>query len=126
MLHRQASEHTQSGQDTKDSQGTQDNTAALPDNTMAVIEHLLRSVVEALVEEKSLVQVDSHTDETTTTLTLKVAPRDIGRVLGRQGRTATSLRTILQSAGIKYQRRLKLDITEIEQVPAQDMPASEL
>jgi predicted RNA-binding protein YlqC (UPF0109 family) len=78
------------------------------------IETMIRSFAEAIVEDKSLVQVGSKTDEWGTTVTLNVAPKDIGRVLGKQGRIARSLRTILQCVSVSQGRRVSLAIGEAQ------------
>jgi predicted RNA-binding protein YlqC (UPF0109 family) len=50
--------------------------------------------------------------EQTTVLALRVAPGDLGRVIGKQGRTARSIRTILGAAAMKLQKRFALEILE--------------
>jgi hypothetical protein len=50
--------------------------------------------------------------EQVTVLELKVAPSDLGKVIGKQGRTARSIRTILGAAGMKVNRRFTLEILE--------------
>jgi hypothetical protein len=50
--------------------------------------------------------------EQVTVLELKVAPSDLGKVIGKQGRTARSIRTILGAAGMKLSRRFTLEILE--------------
>ncbi|MBI1896521.1 MAG: KH domain-containing protein [Acidobacteria bacterium] len=50
--------------------------------------------------------------EQTTVLELKVAPGDLGKVIGKQGRTARSIRTLLGAAGMKLNRRFTLEILE--------------
>ena len=50
--------------------------------------------------------------EQVTVLELKVAPSDLGKVIGKQGRTARSIRTILGAAGMKLNRRFTLEILE--------------
>ena len=50
--------------------------------------------------------------EQTTVLELKVAREDLGKVIGKQGRTARSIRTILASAGMKLKKRIVFEIIE--------------
>jgi predicted RNA-binding protein YlqC (UPF0109 family) len=50
--------------------------------------------------------------EQTTVLELRVAPSDLGKVIGKQGRTARSIRTILGAAGMKLKKRFTLEILE--------------
>ena len=61
------------------------------------------------VEFKTLLVVDG---EQVTVLELRVHPEDLGKVIGRQGRTAKSMRTILGAAGMKLRKRLTLEILE--------------
>jgi predicted RNA-binding protein YlqC (UPF0109 family) len=72
--------------------------------------------MQQLVEKIAKALVDSPDDVAVTggegVLTLKVAPADLGKVIGKQGRTARSIRTILGAAGMKQNRRITLDIVE--------------
>ena len=56
--------------------------------------------------------VNTVEGEQVTVLELKVHPTDLGKVIGRQGRTAKSIRTILGAAGMKMKKRLTLEILE--------------
>jgi hypothetical protein len=58
------------------------------------------------------VQVKELLGEQTTVLELKVAPGDLGKIIGKQGRTARSIRTILGAASMKLNRRYTLEILE--------------
>jgi predicted RNA-binding protein YlqC (UPF0109 family) len=77
---------------------------------------LMTEIVRALVDEPSAVQVETIPDNEVTVLRLRVAPSDIGKVIGKQGRTARSLRTILGAASMKFRHRFALDIVEGEGV----------
>ena len=70
----------------------------------------MKDLVEAIA--KALVQVRSVDGEQVTVLELRVHPEDLGKVIGRQGRTAKSIRTILGAAGMKIRKRLTLEILE--------------
>jgi hypothetical protein len=77
----------------------------------------LRSLVEmiakSLVDKPDEVSVEaSDEDEETTVLELRVAPGDVGKVIGKQGRTARAVRSILSAAGVKLRRRFELEILE--------------
>jgi predicted RNA-binding protein YlqC (UPF0109 family) len=78
---------------------------------------LVTEIAKALVDAPDQVVVDSFRDGEATVLRLSVAPSDIGKVIGKQGRTARSLRTILGAASMKYQQRFALDIVEVDQEP---------
>jgi predicted RNA-binding protein YlqC (UPF0109 family) len=65
-----------------------------------------------LVEDRSAVKVDVIERDRTTVLELSVAPDDLGRVIGRGGRTAKALRTVLDAAARHQGRRAVLDILD--------------
>src|ERR1700712_5739043 len=73
---------------------------------------LMTEIAKALVDEPEAVQVEAIKEGDSTLLRLRVAPGDIGKVIGKQGRTARSLRTILGAASMKLQHRFGLDIVE--------------
>ena len=77
---------------------------------------LMLEITRALVDDADTVKVEVLTDQEATVLRLHVAPSDIGKVIGKQGRTARSLRTILGAASMKLQRRFSLDIVEAGRV----------
>ena len=73
---------------------------------------LIEDIAKALVDIPDEVSVREVTGEQVTVLELKVAPSDLGKVIGKQGRTARSIRTILGAAGMKLNRRFTLEILE--------------
>ena len=73
---------------------------------------LVEAIAKALVDHPEQVQVRSVDGEQVTVLELRVHPEDLGKVIGRQGRTAKSMRTILGAAGMKIRKRLTLEILE--------------
>ena len=73
---------------------------------------LIEDIAKALVDITEEVQVREVQGEQVTVLELKVAPSDLGKVIGKQGRTARSIRTILGAAGMKLNRRFTLEILE--------------
>jgi uncharacterized protein len=73
---------------------------------------LVEAIAKALVDHPEQVQVRSVDGEQVTVLELRVHPEDLGKVIGRQGRTAKSIRTILGAAGMKIKKRLTLEILE--------------
>jgi len=72
---------------------------------------LVEQMAKALVDEPEKVSVNVVEGDTTT-LELRVAPGDLGKVIGKQGRTARSMRTILGAAGMKLHKRFSLEIVE--------------
>lgn len=73
---------------------------------------LVEEIAKALVDEPDKVVVHAVDGEQTTVLELRVAPGDLGKVIGKQGRTARSIRTILGAAGMKLRKRFTLEILE--------------
>ena len=73
---------------------------------------LVEEVAKALVDQPEAVEVESQDSEGLTALRLKVATPDLGRIIGRQGRTARSLRVILGASALKKNQRCTLDIAE--------------
>lgn len=80
--------------------------------TMIAVEDLVREIAQALVDEPEAVDVQSVSREENTVLKLRVAPQDVGKVIGKQGRTARSVRTILGAVSMKLRHRYTLDILE--------------
>jgi uncharacterized protein len=79
---------------------------------MVAVEELVREIARALVDEPAAVEVVSVGKDENTVLKLKVAPQDVGKVIGKQGRTARSVRTILGAVSMKLHHRYTLDILE--------------
>lgn len=76
------------------------------------MKELIEAIAKALVDYPDQVQVRAIEGEQTTVFQLRVHPNDIGKVVGRQGRTAKSIRTILSAAGMKLRKRFTLEILE--------------
>lgn len=79
---------------------------------------LIATITRALVDEPDQVRIETAADRDATVLLLRVAPGDLGKVIGKQGRTARSIRTILGAASMKAQHRFALDIQQVPQTPA--------
>lgn len=82
----------------------------MPDADKDFVEY----VVKAIVENPNDVKVDRRVDEMGVLLELKVNPSDMGKVIGKEGRTAKSLRTLLRVLGAKHNARVNLKIIEPE------------
>ncbi len=76
------------------------------------VKQLIEDIAKALVDIPEEVSVREVLGEQVTVLELKVAQSDLGKVIGKQGRTARSIRTILGAAGMKLNRRFTLEILE--------------
>ncbi|MBI4873147.1 MAG: KH domain-containing protein [Acidobacteria bacterium] len=79
---------------------------------MSEIKQLVEDIAKALVDIPDQVAVRAVEGEQVTVLELRVAPSDLGKVIGKQGRTARSIRTLLGAAGMKLNRRFTLEILE--------------
>jgi hypothetical protein len=76
------------------------------------MKELLEMIAKVLVDNPEQVQVTEVEGEQTTVLELRVAQVDLGKVIGKQGRTARAIRTILGAAGMKIHKRFVLEILE--------------
>jgi len=76
------------------------------------MKELIAQIAKALVDDPDQVFIRSIEGEQTTVFELRVAKSDLGKVIGKQGRTATSIRTILNAAGMKLKKRFTLEILE--------------
>ncbi len=79
---------------------------------MSAMKDLLVEIAKALVDNPEDVNVTEVEGEQTTVLELRVREEDLGKVIGRQGRTARALRTLLSAAGMKVHKRFVLEILE--------------
>lgn len=79
---------------------------------MSAMKDLLTEIAKALVDNPEDVQVTEVEGEQTTVLELRVRSEDLGKVIGRQGRTARAIRTLLAAAGMKVRKRFVLEILE--------------
>jgi len=73
---------------------------------------LIELIAKALVDNPDEVVVTEIEGEQTTVLELRVAQEDLGKVIGKQGRTARAIRTILGASGMKLRKRFVLEILE--------------
>ena len=73
---------------------------------------LVELIAQALVDAPNEVQVTAVDADQATVLELRVATGDLGKVIGKQGRTAKSIRTILGAASMKLKKRYTLEIIE--------------
>ncbi len=76
------------------------------------LKELIATIAQALVDDPASVEVTEIDGDHNSLIELKVAKGDIGKVIGKDGRTAQSMRTILTAASIKVGRRAHLDIVD--------------
>jgi uncharacterized protein len=76
------------------------------------MKRLVEAIAKALVDNPDQVQVRAIEGEQLTVFRVRVHANDLGKVIGRQGRTAQAIRTILSAAGMKLRKRFTLEILE--------------
>ena len=76
------------------------------------MKELVEAIARALVDRPDEVQVRAVEGSQVTVLELRVHAEDLGKVIGRQGRTAKAIRTLLTAAGVKVRKRFTLEIVE--------------
>ncbi|RJP80773.1 MAG: KH domain-containing protein [Desulfobacteraceae bacterium] len=76
------------------------------------MKELIEYIAQALVDNPQAVEVSEVEGNQTSVLELKVAKEDLGKVIGKQGRTARAMRTILSAASAKVKKRTVLEIIE--------------
>ena len=96
-------------------QAAQHNAGETPVESMT---DLVTEIAHALVDDPASVLVEAIADGEATVIRLRVAQSDVGKVIGKQGRTARSMRTILSAASMKLKHRFSLDIVEQGEPPA--------
>jgi predicted RNA-binding protein YlqC (UPF0109 family) len=76
------------------------------------MKELIKYIAQSLVDNPEKVEVTEVSGEQTSVIELRVAKEDLGKVIGKQGRTAKAIRTILSAASAKIHKRSVLEIIE--------------
>lgn len=76
------------------------------------MKELIKYIAQALTDYPDQVEVREVEGERTSVIELRVAPSDLGKVIGKQGKTARAMRTILSAASAKLKKRSVLEIIE--------------
>lgn len=76
------------------------------------MKEILESIITNMVENKEQVAITSKEDERTITLEVKVAEADMGRVIGKQGRTAKAIRTVMKSLPNKEHKKVMVEFVD--------------
>jgi len=76
------------------------------------MKELVEYIAKSLVDQPDAVKVTEVEGESTSVIELSVAKEDMGKVIGKQGRTAMAMRTLLNAAGMKQKKRTILEIIE--------------
>ena len=77
-----------------------------------MMEELVRFIAKNLVDDPDSVKVDSREEGDTVVISLSVAPSDMGKVIGRQGRIAKAIRTVVKAASVREDKKYMVDIVE--------------
>jgi uncharacterized protein len=79
---------------------------------MQQLENLLLFLACSLVDEPEKVEVSGRETGSRVDLTLRVAPNDMGKVIGRQGRIVKSIRTVMKAASVKANKRVNVEVAD--------------
>ncbi|MFN3406201.1 MAG: KH domain-containing protein [Caldimicrobium sp.] len=79
---------------------------------MSKLKDLVEQIAKVLVDKPEAVQINEIEGEQTSVIELRVAKEDLGKIIGKEGRTAKAIRTILGAAGSKFKKRVVLEIIE--------------
>lgn len=72
----------------------------------------VEKIINALVDDKEAIEISEETTDRATIIKLRVAESDMGKLIGREGRTVKAIRSLLFAAGQKHGKRFVLDIVE--------------
>jgi predicted RNA-binding protein YlqC (UPF0109 family) len=76
------------------------------------LEDLLLFLARSLVDEPEKVEVEGRETDSRVDLTLRVAPDDVGRVIGRGGRIVKAIRTVMKAASVKANKRVNVEVAD--------------
>ena len=76
------------------------------------MKELVKYIVDQLVDDKGAVCIESAVDGEVETITIKVAENDIGKVIGKQGKIAMSIRTLAKAVGIREGKKYNIEIED--------------
>ena len=77
---------------------------------MIILEDMLANIAKSIVDDPSSVQVTKKETESSIILNLQVAPNDMGKVIGKQGRIAKAIRAVVKAAASKEDKKVVVDI----------------
>jgi predicted RNA-binding protein YlqC (UPF0109 family) len=76
------------------------------------LEELLLFLARSLVDEPEKVEIEGRETDSRVDLTLRVAPDDVGKVIGRGGRIVKSIRTVMKAASVKENKRVNVEVAD--------------
>jgi len=79
---------------------------------MADMKETLETIILSLVEEKSAVQIEEKNNEKSICFEVKVAEKDMGKVIGKEGKVAKSIRTVMKAVASKERKKVTIEFVE--------------
>lgn len=76
------------------------------------MEEVLRTIIEGLVENKEAISIEQSEREGKEVYSVKVAHEEMGKIIGRQGKIAQSIRTVMKALGAKEQKKIEVDFVD--------------
>lgn len=76
------------------------------------MKEILETIILSLVEDKSAVQIEEKSDEKTIFFSVKVAEKDMGKVIGKEGKIAKSIRTVMKAVAGKERKKVSIEFVE--------------
>jgi len=79
---------------------------------MADMKEILETIILSLVEDKSAVQIEEKNNEKTISFEVKVADKDMGKVIGKEGKVAKSIRTVMKAVAGRERKKVSIEFVE--------------
>ena len=76
------------------------------------MKEILETIILSLVEEKEAVTIEEKSDEKTISFEVKVADKDMGKVIGKEGKIAKSIRTVMKAVAGKERKKVSIEFVE--------------
>jgi len=76
------------------------------------MKEILETIILSLVEDKTAVTIEEKSDEKTISFEVKVADKDMGKVIGKEGKIAKSIRTVMKAVGSKERKKVSIEFME--------------
>ena len=76
------------------------------------MKEILETIILSLVDDKSAVKIEEKIDEKTISFEVKVADKDMGKVIGKDGKVAKSIRTVMKAVGGKERKKVSIEFVE--------------
>jgi len=78
------------------------------------MQETLQFIVSSIVDQPDAVQIDEHEEDGINIFTITVAPDDMGKVIGKEGKVIRSIRNIMKIKAMKYNKRIKVTLAELD------------